>query len=198
MERAWHERPGAFERLSPPWQSVRIVERRGGIRDGARVTLDLGAPIGRWELEHHDYAAGVAFHDRQLRGPFAHYRHAHRFRDEGAAGVLTDALDFALPLAPLSSPAEGFVRDEFARLFAWRHRVTRFDLDRIGTIARGTPRQCDVMVIAGTITAYDNFVGPDGKKGGYGVSFWSTDVVRAPMILEAYNAISGAHFPPHF
>ncbi len=29
---------------------------------------------------------------------------------------------------------------------------SRFDLDRIGTIARGTPRQCDVMVIAGTIT----------------------------------------------
>jgi len=28
----------------------------------------------------------------------------------------------------------------------------RFDMDRIGTIARGTPRQCDVMVIAGTIT----------------------------------------------
>jgi NADH-quinone oxidoreductase subunit B len=29
---------------------------------------------------------------------------------------------------------------------------SRFDLDRIGTIARGTPRHCDVMVIAGTIT----------------------------------------------
>lgn len=29
---------------------------------------------------------------------------------------------------------------------------SRFDMDRIGTIARGTPRQCDVMVIAGTIT----------------------------------------------
>ncbi len=28
----------------------------------------------------------------------------------------------------------------------------RFDMDRIGSIARGTPRQCDVMVIAGTIT----------------------------------------------
>jgi NADH-quinone oxidoreductase subunit B len=30
--------------------------------------------------------------------------------------------------------------------------ASRFDLDRIGTIARGTPRQCDVMVVAGTIT----------------------------------------------
>ncbi len=30
--------------------------------------------------------------------------------------------------------------------------ASRFDLDRIGTIPRGTPRQCDVMVVAGTIT----------------------------------------------
>jgi NADH-quinone oxidoreductase subunit B len=30
--------------------------------------------------------------------------------------------------------------------------ASRFDVDRIGTITRGTPRQCDVMVIAGTIT----------------------------------------------
>lgn len=28
----------------------------------------------------------------------------------------------------------------------------RFDLDQMGTIARGSPRHCDVMVIAGTIT----------------------------------------------
>lgn len=30
--------------------------------------------------------------------------------------------------------------------------ASRWDTDRIGTISRGTPRQCDVMVIAGTIT----------------------------------------------
>jgi pyruvate,water dikinase len=47
----------------------------------------------------------------------------------------------------------------------------------------------DRHYIAGTITAYDNYVSPTGKKGQYGVSFWSTDIVRAPMILEAYKAI---------
>jgi len=30
--------------------------------------------------------------------------------------------------------------------------AARLDMDRIGTIVRGSPRQCDVMVIAGTIT----------------------------------------------
>jgi NADH-quinone oxidoreductase subunit B len=30
--------------------------------------------------------------------------------------------------------------------------ASRVDLDRMGTIVRGTPRQCDVMVVAGTIT----------------------------------------------
>ncbi|MEE2960825.1 MAG: NADH-quinone oxidoreductase subunit NuoB [Myxococcota bacterium] len=30
--------------------------------------------------------------------------------------------------------------------------ASRVDLDRIGSIARGSPKQCDVMVVAGTIT----------------------------------------------
>ena len=135
---AWHERDGAFERLSPPWRPVRVIERTGGIRDGARVVLDLGPPAGRWQLTHLDYRAFEAFHDRQLSGPFAHYEHAHRFRDEGApgslTGVLEDALRWELPLAPLSAPAEWFVEREFRRLFAWRHRVTRLDLERIARV----------------------------------------------------------------
>lgn len=47
----------------------------------------------------------------------------------------------------------------------------------------------DRRFIAGTITAYDNAVRPDGKKGEFGVSFWSTDIVHGPMIAEAYQAI---------
>jgi uncharacterized protein (TIGR01777 family) len=44
--------------------------------------------------------------------------------------VLEDELDYRLPLAPFSAPAEPFLRSDFERLFAWRHRVTKLDLER--------------------------------------------------------------------
>ena len=37
----WHLRPGAFERLAPPWEPLEVVERTGGIADGGRVVLRL-------------------------------------------------------------------------------------------------------------------------------------------------------------
>lgn len=46
--------------------------------------------------------------------------------------------------------------------------------------------------VPGTITAYDNYVGDAGKKGVYGISFWSTDVVHAPLITDTFGAITRA------
>src|SRR5690606_4882416 len=31
---AWHLRPGALERLTPPWERVQVLRRSGGIADG--------------------------------------------------------------------------------------------------------------------------------------------------------------------
>jgi len=33
----WHDRPDAFEQLTPPWERVRVVERTGGIADGRLI-----------------------------------------------------------------------------------------------------------------------------------------------------------------
>jgi uncharacterized protein len=48
---AWHSRPGAFERLAPPWEHIRIVEKQGGIEDGARLVMVIAkGPVQlRWE-----------------------------------------------------------------------------------------------------------------------------------------------------
>lgn len=128
---AWHERPGAFERLSPPWQPVRVLERSGGIADGARVTLDLGPPLGQWALEHHGYRAGREFRDRQRSGPFARYEHIHTFEPDGERCVLEDRLEYEPPLGLLGRLANSSIAAQFDALFAWRHRVTRLDLARL-------------------------------------------------------------------
>ena len=34
---AWHERPGALQRLLPPWEHIRVARASQGIRDGSQV-----------------------------------------------------------------------------------------------------------------------------------------------------------------
>ena len=58
----WHARPGAFERLTPPWAPVRL-ERFEGIAEGDRAVLRIGpGPLAlRWVAEHHDVIEGRQF-----------------------------------------------------------------------------------------------------------------------------------------
>ncbi len=96
----WHARPGAFERLTPPWEYVRVVEKHGGIEDGARLVMRLGpggfGPL--WVADHIDYVADEQFRDVQTSGPFAFWEHTHRFEAAGAdACWLEDRIAYLLP-----------------------------------------------------------------------------------------------------
>src|SRR5437899_2010252 len=96
----WHARPGALERLTPPWTRLEVVERTGGIENGARAVLmmPLGPRRVRWVAEHFDYVEGRQFCDRQVAGPFAHWEHTHRFEPDGpSACSLEDRIVYALP-----------------------------------------------------------------------------------------------------
>lgn len=131
---AWHERPGAFQRLAPPWQKLELLSQVGGIRDGAKVSLrtKIGPAWVRWDVEHRDYIEGVQFRDVQLRGPFAHWEHLHRVEpvDGGRACVLTDAITYQLPLGVLGRIGGGaFARAELERLFNYRHALTKADME---------------------------------------------------------------------
>lgn len=127
---AWHARPGAFERLSPPWQEVRL-EQAAPIENGsrARLRMRVGPFWRRWVAEHRDVVPGTQFRDVQVQGPFAHWDHLHRFTsfDEGA--VLEDRISYALPLRWLSHALAGRGVDRSLRqVFAYRHRTTIQDL----------------------------------------------------------------------
>lgn len=129
----WHARPGALQRLSPPWEAVDILARSGdGITDGARVTLAIhvGPFRLRWVAVHCDYLADRQFRDVQVTGPFALWEHTHRMQPDGpAACYLEDHVRYALPLSSLTHKLAGpFLRRKLDRLFAYRHRITQFDI----------------------------------------------------------------------
>ena len=126
----WHARPGAFQRLTPPWAPVRL-EQFEGIREGDRAVLRIGpGPLAlRWVAEHHDVIDGRQFCDRQVQGPFAHWDHTHRFEPTGDGGCrLVDRIEYELPGGAIGNLLGPWIEPELRRQFAYRHRVTRRDL----------------------------------------------------------------------
>jgi uncharacterized protein (TIGR01777 family) len=130
----WHRRPGAFERLTPPWESVQLVEKTGGIEDnGSRVTLRVrtGPLTQVWISEHRDFIENKQFRDVQIKGPFARWEHTHRFETAGDAScVLEDRIEYELPMGRLGRLFGGaHVRKTLERMFRYRHETTARDME---------------------------------------------------------------------
>jgi uncharacterized protein (TIGR01777 family) len=181
---AWHERPGAFERLAPTWADVRVVEREGGIQDGARVVLQvhLGPLHVRGELRHFGYQAGREFKDEQVRGPLSHYVHTHRFSTvESGKCLVQDEVEWE---PPARSAGEAFtqplIQNELSRLFPFRHQRLRNDLDLHARYA-SKPR----LTVA--ISGATGFIGAPLRQfleaGGHRV---------VPMVRKKEKAAQGA------
>lgn len=133
---AYHVRPGAFERLAPPWQSLHVLEQSGGMRDGGRLVFEIGlGPVKRrWTAEMTGHVEGRQFVDMQSEGPFAHWEHTHRFvpLDERHSELL-DHVEYSLPAGAVTDPIGGLPAERvLTRLFRFRHERTRSDLERHG------------------------------------------------------------------
>jgi len=139
----WHERPGAFERLQPPADAGRILDRSGTIRDGDRLTMlvPLGPFRVRWTAEHSNYQYGRQFVDVQVRGPFSRWEHTHRFTPlAGDSCLLEDSIRFCLPFHRLTWPlVRGMIRRKLERLFEYRHRILEADLAAIRSLRGRSP-----------------------------------------------------------
>jgi uncharacterized protein (TIGR01777 family) len=150
---AWHERPGAFERLTPGFMPATVLSRSGGITDGSRVVL--GIPVGpvttKWEMEHVGYVAGREFRDVQRSGPFVHWEHIHKMEPlTAASSVLDDHISYALPMGALGDAVAGwFTRDKLERLMKWRHALTRLDLERHAQFASAGPLRIAITGASG-------------------------------------------------
>ena len=124
----WHALPAALERLTPPDEDVKIIEKVGGIERGARVVLQFGRwPFrGRWVAVHQDFEDGHYFSDVQVSGPCAYWKHTHTFEPDGPSTCfLEDRVEYALPFGAFGRWFAGwYVRRKLAKLFEYRHNIT--------------------------------------------------------------------------
>ncbi len=122
---AWYARPGAFNRLSPPWQPMRLVTEAASLKDG-RATLALPGGL-RWVAVHQPdcYDPPRRFVDTIGSDGLAtlpariavRWRHTHEFEDVGDNRTrVIDRVDTPVP-GSLLRP-----------MFAYRHRQLADDL----------------------------------------------------------------------
>ncbi|HLR99676.1 TIGR01777 family protein [Mycolicibacillus parakoreensis] len=161
---AWHARPGAIHRLSPPWQSMRVIAEAASLADGrARLRLPGGL---RWVADHQPdgYDPPARFVDRIGRGGLAslpawavvRWRHTHDFAEVGPGRTrLTDRIDTVVP---------GFA---LRPMFAYRHRQLAADLAAHARAAAAgfAPRTIAVTGASGLIgSALTAFLSTGGHR----------------------------------
>jgi uncharacterized protein (TIGR01777 family) len=168
---AWHARPGALERLTPPWERVEILERSGGIEDGARTVLRMrtGPFSTRWVAVHRDHVAGRQFADEQVEGPFSYWRHLHRFDAEGPDGsTATDRIEYAPPFGTVGAVAGTWVaRPRIERMLRYRQHLLAADL---AAHARFRARPRLHVAITGASGLLGSALGPFLTTGGHRVT----------------------------
>ena len=78
----------------------------------------------RWLTRIEEWEPGRRFVGAQVRGPYALWRHTHRFEPDGDGTRVSDEVRYALPFGPLGELARrGFVERDLERIFDHRLRA---------------------------------------------------------------------------
>jgi ligand-binding SRPBCC domain-containing protein len=116
-------------RLTPPWLHFRIrTPLPIAMGAGARIEYTIrlaGLPL-RWRTRITIWQPQTRFVDEQESGPYALWRHTHRFEPLGDGVLITDQVLYALPLGPLGRFAHALaVRAALASIFDYRFQRIR-------------------------------------------------------------------------
>jgi len=128
MECWQHARIEALHLVAPTEQAIDDVAGAG-----SRIVLSFrpvrALPVRvRWEAEIVEFAWNEGFCDRQLRGPFAFWRHCHRVRPEQRNGtegtLLSDVIEYELPPYVPARYGQWMAARQMEKAFRTRHEET--------------------------------------------------------------------------
>jgi NADH dehydrogenase len=136
-------------RITPPSMDLRFLTEDLPMAEGLRIAYRmkpvLGIPV-TWQTRIEAWDPPHGFRDIQLRGPYRLWEHAHRFEAVAGGTLVTDEIDYAVPLGPFGEIANALVvRTELEQIFRNRSRV----IDAVFAPA-GVPTGRTVAVAGGT------------------------------------------------
>lgn len=206
---AWHTRPGAFARLSPPWSPMRLASETDSLEDG-RATLSLPGGL-RWVAEHQaeSYDPPRRFVDEIGSDGLAslparvavRWRHTHDFEEVGDHRTrVIDKVETPVPASALHS------------MFVYRHRQLADDLAAHGRAAASglAPSTVAVTGASGLVgTALSAFLSTGGHRvirlvrgtpSGADERRWDPDAPAADLLegVDAVIHLAGASIAGRF
>ena len=126
---AFHELPDALARLTPPWESSRVLSAAKISEVGSEAIIEtrlLGFITVRWVARHTAYEPPRMFEDVQVKGPFHFWRHRHLVEPHAAGATLRDEIEYEPPFSFLGQLVEPFlITPRLTKLFDHRHAATR-------------------------------------------------------------------------
>jgi ligand-binding SRPBCC domain-containing protein len=131
LREAWNffSNPANLSRITPPHMGFRILHMSGGrhMYPGQIIRYIVhgipGIPM-HWMTEITHVEEPYYFVDEQRSGPYAFWHHQHRFQETDGGVVMTDEVNYALPLGILGRVAHVvFVQRELNRIFDYRYRI---------------------------------------------------------------------------
>lgn len=135
--------PFTLARITPPWLGFRVVTSDPVMRKDALLDYEfrwLHVPL-RWRTAITEYEPPFFFTDEMVKGPYALWRHKHTFHPTVEGTLVTDEVDYALPLGWLGRTVHRVLLAEQLKSI-FRYRQVRLN----GILAGGKAHWTDPAV----------------------------------------------------
>ncbi len=118
------EQPRNLARITPRWLRFEIRSQGElGMRTGLEIDYTirwLGIPMP-WRSRITAYDPPRLFVDEQVRGPYRYWHHHHGFKADGNCTIVSDCVEYALPLGLLGAMAHALaVKWQLLGIFRFR------------------------------------------------------------------------------
>jgi len=116
--------------MIPSYIKIRVIEGSEHLVSGntVRLQVNISGFSFLWESVLEDYKKNEYFSDRMIKGPFKSWHHLHLFQQTDHGTILTDQIDYDIPLGIFGSVVEKFlVRNIINKIFTIRYN---FDIGK--------------------------------------------------------------------